>query len=351
MLSSYPIQEIAEHIGANTVGESHRPLNIDAIAPLNKARGNEISFLDALRYQPYLKTTNAGAIILRQEMVPNEPINSILLIHPNPYLAYAKVSELFDQHYCKPQKPFIHPTAVVHSTAKLAKNVQVGPYATIEADVSIAEGCSIGPHCFIGYGCTLGQHNWLHPHVSIQYKVLIGDHCIFHPGVVIGSDGFGLSMDENNHPVKIYQLGSVHIGNYVEIGSNSTIDRGALDNTVIHDHVKIDNLVLIGHNCIIGENARIAGQSGIAGSVTLGANCILGGQVGIAGHITIADNVAIMAKSGVSKSILKAGVYSAKMPLLEKRQWQKNAIVFRRLTELDKQVKKLSACQLDTGLG
>ena len=344
MSQSHSVQAIADFLGAHIVGADGVDANeikISSIASLDKANPDQISFLESYKYIEALKTTTAGAVIVRQEQLPEYRGNSIMLVHPNPYLSYARISQLFDDCYQTTSENIIHPSAVIDTDSSIADNVNIGPNVVIEAGANIADGVVISANCYIGKSASIGKNSWLHPNVVVKHRVQIGEHCILHAGSVIGGDGFGLAMDENGHPLKIHQLGTVILGDYVEVGCNSTIDRGAIANTIIHDYVKIDNLVVIGHNCEIAKNTRIAAQAGMAGSTYLGENCILAGQVGIAGHLKIADNVALYGQAGVTKSIQHAGEYSSRPPLLEKKQWQKSAIAYRQLPAIQKQLKLL----------
>ncbi|MDQ6683731.1 MAG: UDP-3-O-(3-hydroxymyristoyl)glucosamine N-acyltransferase, partial [Pseudomonadota bacterium] len=234
----------------------------------------------------------------------------------------------------------VDPRAAVDATASVAADAAVGAFAVIEADAVVGAGASIGAHAFVGAGCRVGASSRLSPHVCLLAGTVVGERCLIHPGAVLGADGFGFAPTPAGWE-KIEQLGNVIVGDDVEIGANSCIDRGALGDTVIGDGVKIDNLVQIGHNVRIGAHTAIAGNVGIAGSTTIGRHCMLGGGVGIVGHLTIADGTIITAATQVSRSIMRPGTYSGMFPFDDNAAWEKNAAALRNLFKLRQRVKAL----------
>lgn len=333
----YNLGQLANLIDAECVGDPE--VIISGLATLASAGPAQLSFLTGPRYQSALLATAASAVIVAPDMVDANP--AISLVSDNPYLSYAKASQLFAVDF---KDAAIHPTAVVSPSAR------VHPSATICANVSIADDVQIGANtviaagCVIGLGSQVGEDCLLHANVSIYHGVSIGNRVIIHSATVIGSDGFGFAPSPNKERggwIKIAQLGGVIIGDDVEIGSGTTIDRGALDNTVIADRVIIDNQVHIAHNVEIGENTAIAGCTGIAGSATIGRNCTMGGGVCITGHITVADNVHLTGMTMVTKSIDTAGAYSSGTGTLPAKQWRKSAVRFSQLDTLAKRVSGL----------
>lgn len=320
------LAELAGVCGARVAGDAS--CQITRVNTLDSAQAGEISFLANHRYRKQLPQTNASAVILSQDNVAQCPTNA--LIAKDPYLAYAKVAR-----YLYPETT---PQGAIHERACIGDGCDISKTVTIAANVSIGNNVIIGNDTYIGPGCviqddvTLGDKCALLANVTLCHNVQLDNEVILHPGVVIGSDGFGLAR-ENGRWLTIPQIGSVRIMDRVEVGANSTVDRGAIDNTVIKTGAKIDNQVQIGHNVIIGEDTAIAACTGIAGSCRIGARCMIGGAVGISGHIEIADDVTITAMSGVANSITTAGVYSSGLPVMENRIWRRNIIRFKRLDE------------------
>jgi UDP-3-O-[3-hydroxymyristoyl] glucosamine N-acyltransferase len=266
-----------------------------------------------------------------------EHYNGALLVLDNPYLGYAQISKWFDP---APQVVAgVHPSAVVDSTAQVGANVYIGPNAVVEADTVIGDNCYLAGGCYIGARSQLGEGSRISANVSIYHDISIGCRATLHSGAVIGADGFGFAPDGSGSWQKIYQIGGVVIGDDVEIGACTTIDRGALGDTRIGNGVIIDNHVQIAHNVTVGDNSAMAAYSGIAGSTTMGRNCILAGDACLVGHIDVCDNVQVLARALVTKSISKPGSYSSGMPLMETREWRKNTV---RITQLDSIARRLN---------
>lgn len=341
--SVYTLGQISKLLHLTCQGDTET--KITGIATLASASQGQLGFLANSAYQSDLQNTSATAVIVVADMVELCPC--ACLISPDPYLSYAQASALFRVDASK--QSGVHPSAVVSPLAKLSPSAFVAANAVIGDGAKIGDNSIIGPGCVIGENSTLGSDCLLHANVSVYHDVEIGDRVILHSGSVVGSDGFGYAPSGKGHEsstnwTKIHQLGGVVIGNDVEIGANTAIDRGALDNTVIGNGVIIDNLVQIAHNVIIGDNCAIAGCTGIAGSSKIGRNCTIAGRASILGHLSIADGVHITTNSLVSKSIHEPGSYSSGTGGVEKtRQWRKNVVrlsqlnsMYRRLLKLEK---------------
>ena len=333
MSRAFTLAEIVARLGGEAVGEVSAPLT--GVATLDSAGPSQIAFLANPRYRGRVATTRAGAVILGPG--DRDAGRMPRIVTDNPYAYYARTVGLF---HPEPQPaPGTHPTAQVASSAKVAPGAEVGPYVVIGANASVGEGAVIGAHCVLGDGVAVGAGTRLYPRVTVYDRCTLGARCIVHSGVVIGSDGFGMAREEGRW-LKIPQVGAVRIGDDVEIGANTAIDRGALDDTVIEEGVKLDNLIQVGHNCVIGAHTVIAGCTGLAGSVTIGRDCMIGGGVGIVGHLTICDRVTISGFSFVTKSITAPGTYTSGMPVMAHGEWLRNAAQLRHLDELARLVKK-----------
>ena len=324
MPGEFSLGELAVRFGLELRGEPD--LRVSRVATLSNAEPGAISFLANSRYRRQLDTTRATAVVVAAKDAADCPVAA--LIDSNPYLAYARIAALM--HPEAPLAAGIHPSAVVSSGARIAASAYVGPLCVIEDDVEIGERVFVGPQCIVQRGVRVGEDSRLMARVSLCPQVVIGRRCILHAGSVVGADGFGFAPYSGTW-VKVPQVGSVRIGDDVEIGANTTIDRGAIDDTVVEDGVKLDNQIQVGHNVTIGAHTAIAGCTGISGSVTIGRRCMIGGMVGIAGHLTIADDVAVTGCSLVSASIKTPGSYSSGMPAVETRMWRRMVAHLRRL--------------------
>lgn len=331
----FTLDELAQRIGAELVGNPQQ--KISALATLQTAIPTDLSFIANPAYKKYLADTQAGAVICAPDLA--ESISGNKLIVANPYLSYALLTPLFDSFLVADSG--VHSSAVLGKNCVLGKDVWIQANAVVGDNVTLGDGVIIGAGAVVGSNTTIGQRTKLYANTTIYHDVSIGTDCIFHSGCVIGADGFGFSPSSAGW-VKIHQLGSVVIGNKVEIGANTTIDRGALDNTFIDDGVIIDNLVQIGHNVQLGKNTAIAAHTAIAGSTVIGDNCTIAGAVAIAGHLTLADKVHITGMSMVSSSITEAGSYSSGVPLSSTKEWRKNAARFRQLDSLASRIIKLA---------
>jgi UDP-3-O-[3-hydroxymyristoyl] glucosamine N-acyltransferase len=313
-------------------------VQISSIATLANAAQGQIAFLSNSKYQQQLSITKASAVIVSPDSVDACPVSAIVM--DNPYMGYAILANLLDS---TPKASCgIHPSAVIADDVSIGENVNVGANAVIESGVVLANDVTIGAGCFIGHGVKIGEATTLWANITIYHQVQIGHHCLIQANTVIGSDGFGYAPVKGQYKWhKIPQLGSVIIGNHVEIGASTTIDRGALDNTEIRDGVILDNQIQIAHNVIVGENTAMAACSVIAGSTIIGKNCTIAGLVGINGHITIVDNCVFTGMAMVTKNISSPGVYSSGMPAAPNSEWNKTNARVKRLESLTKRVKEL----------
>jgi UDP-3-O-[3-hydroxymyristoyl] glucosamine N-acyltransferase len=311
---------IVSQLGGELIGDG--AVTISAIAPLESATATDLSFLSHPKYQHLLASTCAGCVIVGPAMRAPASARGACIVVDQPYLYFARATQLWKKHLGHTVAVPIHPTAVVDATA------QVHPLATI------------GPLCVIEAGARVGAHTVLKSRVTVGENCQIGERCLIHSGAVIGADGFGFAPHDGAWE-KIEQLGAVQIGNDVEIGANTCIDRGALQDTVIEDGVKLDNLVQIGHNVHIGKHSALAGCAGVAGSATIGAHCTVGGGAVVLGHLTLADHVNVSAASVVTRSILKPGHYSGIFPIDDNQTWEKNAATLKQLHRLRERVRVL----------
>lgn len=334
MAAGYTLAELAARCGGEIRGNDG--VRVHAVATIQNAAPGSIVFLANPHYKRFLATARASAVIL----APADADACILpmLVTPNPYLLYAKIATLLTPPMV--QQHGVHAAAHVSTGAKIAADAWVGPGAVVEAGAVIGAAAQIGPNCIVMEGAEVGSDSRLVASVTLCKRVIIGRRTLVHPGVVIGADGFGMARDGAVW-VKVPQLGSVRVGDDVEIGANTTIDRGALEDTVIEDGVKLDNQIQIGHNTRIGAHTAIAGCTGIAGSVVVGQRCMIAGGAAIAGHIEVCDDVTITAYTLVSHSIVKPGVYSGSLPMDEAAQWRKNSVRFRQLDKLARRVADL----------
>ena len=333
----YSLAELAERFDLLCHGDANPP--ITGVGSLGTASESQISFFSHGRYRTQLTNTRAAAVILQERDLAQCPVPALVTCAP--YLAYAKIAELYEQ---KPAiTAGIHPSAVIATSARVSPHASIGPYCVIESGAIIAEGAQIGPHCIVGENCTVGEHCRLLARITLVTRVHLGKRVLVHPGTVIGADGFGLAFD-HDHWIKMPQLGGVRIGDDSEIGANVTIDRGTSEDTVLEEDVRLDNQIQIAHNVQIGAHTAMAGCAAVAGSAKIGRYCMIGGDAGILGHLELADHVTITAKSLVTHSVRQAGTYSSGTSLQDNRTWRKNAIRFKRL---DEYARRLSALEKD----
>lgn len=318
---SLTLGQIVESLGGLLVGGAQDQV-IRRIAPLESADAGSISFLSNPKYLAQLAASQAACVIVAPAQQQQAQARGACIVVASPYLYFARLTQLWKQIHAPSGAGGIHPSAIVHPEA------QVHPTATI------------GPLCVLERGAVVGADTVLKSRITISEDCEVGARCLLHPGVVIGADGFGFAQD-NGAWIKIEQLGRVRVGNDVEVGANTCIDRGALDDTVIDDGVKIDNLVQIGHNVQVGRHTAIAGNTGVAGSAQIGAHCSIGGASNILGHLKIADGVAISPTSVVMRSILQPGLYTGIFPLSSNAEWEKNAATLKQLHALRERIRVL----------
>lgn len=330
---------IAELLNAELRGDANRSIN--GVATLQQAGPEQIGFFTNPRYRQQLTETRAGAVILASTHADLCP--TAALICANPQLAFARLADRFAGDADRPCG--VHDSAVVSASARVAEDAWVGPQCTVEADAVIESGAFIGPGCMIGAGARVGRDSRLLARVVLCHGVELGRRVLLHPGVVIGADGFGLANDAGRW-VKIPQLGSVRIGDDVEIGANTTVDRGALDDTVVDEGVKLDNQIQVGHNVHIGAHTAIAGGVMIGGSTRIGRHCMIGGGSCISGHLEITDRVVVTGMTGVSKSITEPGMYSSALTAEPSLSWNR---IRARVRQLDDFARRLLALEKTLG--
>ncbi len=326
--------ELAKRFGCELIGDPD--VIIDGVGSLTNAGPGALSFLSSSAFKRQLSTTKAAAVILCADDAADSP--TAALIDDNPYACYARMAALI---YPRPaHKPGVHASSVVAPTAAVAETAYIAANAVVEDGVSIGDNSYIGPGTVVGPGCVIGSDCRLHANVTFVRDVVIGDRCIFHSGSVIGADGFGQATTPEGW-VKVPQLGGVRIGDDVEVGSSTTVDCGAIDDTVIENGVRLDSQIQIGHNVHLGEHTAIAASAAVAGSTRIGKRCMLAGLVGVAGHVEICDDVTILGKGMVSKDITEPGSYASNFPVEGVRTWNRRVAIFRRLDELLGRVSRL----------
>jgi UDP-3-O-[3-hydroxymyristoyl] glucosamine N-acyltransferase len=330
------LQELADYLGAKLEGDPKS--TVFGLASLDCAKPGQLSFLTNRSYKRFLSTTQASAVLLGKEDAEQSPVP--VLISENPRLSLAKVASLFEQAM-KPKKAIgIHPTAIIGRDCRIPTTVSIGPHCVLGDQVELSDHVEIGSGSVIGNACKLGENTVLRPNVTLYDKVTIGKNCQIHSGTVIGSDGFGYAYQDGRW-VRMPHLAGVTIGDSVEIGANTAIDRGFLEDTTIGNHVIIDNLVDIAHNVIVGDRTAITGCSAVAGSAVIGEDCLLGGGVSIGGHLKITNNVHITATTAINHSINTPGVYSSGIPPKPNHLWRRNAARFQYLDEMAKRLRLL----------
>lgn len=334
--NSYTLGALADLLGVRLVGDEDCLIN--GLATLATGVPGKLCFLSNPAYVRQLAECRASAVIIEEKFADACPVSKLISLAP--YVSFAQATQLFDSTPIPPRG--IHPSATVASSARLADNVSIGPNAVIEAGVSLDSGTCVGAGTFIGEGCQIGVNCRLFANVTLYHGVRLGNNVIVHSGTTIGADGFGFAFD-GQKSVKIHQLGGVLVGDNVEIGASSTIDRGAIEDTIIEQGVKIDNQVQIGHNARIGEHTVICGCAAVAGSAEVGRYCVLGGGTGVVGHIRIVDRVRVSAMSLVTKSITEAGDYSSGTGIVSAPQWRRNAIRFNQLDSMAKRLRRLES--------
>jgi UDP-3-O-[3-hydroxymyristoyl] glucosamine N-acyltransferase len=331
---SYTLRQLAQHVGADIIGDGSRV--IARVAPVDDSAPDAISFVGSAKYAKFLADTKAGAVIVTAELAA--AVTTPALVVKNPRATHARITALLYPAHAPVAG--IHASAVVAPSARIAASASIGANAVIDENAVVGEGSCIGAGCVIGRGSIIGKQVHLYPNVTVYHDCSIGDGSIIHSSTVIGADGFGFEFDQGEW-VKIPQVGGVRIGRNVEIGACSTVDRGALRDTVIEDGVKLDNHVQIAHNVQVGAHTIMSNGVGVAGSTRIGRHCIFGGMTGVRDNIEIADNVMVNAMSMVSRSLDKPGSYSSGLPVDDTPQWRKNTARFRQLDDLARRLLEL----------
>lgn len=333
---SRPLGDIVEALGGTRHGSPD--LLVHRLAPVATAGPGELAFVAQARYASQIDTTAAGVLLVPPALQDQALARGACIVTDDPYLYFAKLTQWWRlQHEAAPA-PGVDPLASIHPSARVEEGVGVGPFAVVGRDVHLARGARIGAHTVLGDGAKVGEGTVLHPRVTLGERCVIGARGVVHSGAVIGADGFGFAPHQGEW-IKIEQLGAVRIGDDVEIGANTCIDRGALDDTVIEDGVKLDNLIQIGHNVRVGAHTAMAGCVGVAGSATIGAHCTIGGGAVVLGHLRLADGVHVSAASVVTRSLLKPGQYTGMFPIDDNASWEKNAASLKQLNRLRERLK------------
>ncbi len=334
------LKELVERLGGQLIGDES--IEVTGVAPLSDAQSSQITFFSNPKLRAQAAQTMAAAIILSpaEDEVIGATYQGSRIVTANPYAYFARVAQYFAAQSAIPAKPGLHPSAVVDPSARVAPEASIGPLVVIDADAVVEGNAVIDAGCFIGRGAKVGAGTHFHARVTFHAGCEIGQRGILHSGAVIGADGFGFA-NEGGAWIKIPQTGRVVIGDDVEIGANTTIDRGALADTVIEDGVKLDNQIQIGHNCHIGAHTLMSGCVGVAGSAKIGKYCTFGGAAMILGHLTIADHVTISSGTLVSRSIREPGLYTGFYPLAKNAEWEKSAAIVRNLPTMREKIRVL----------
>ena len=332
--TTYTAAALAERFGLSLRGDGDAV--VESVATLAGAGPRQLSFLSNPRYRSQLAGSAAGVVVVREDDAGG--LDRTLLVARDPYVAFAKIAALFDP--VPAANPGVHPSAVVDGSAVVDPGAEIGPLACVGARSRVGPGAIVGPGCIIGEDCTIGAGSRLVARVTLVRRVRLGERVLVHPGAVLGADGFGLAMDAGRW-IKVPQQGGVVVGDDCEIGANTTIDRGAMGDTVLEEDVRLDNQIQIAHNVRIGAHTAMAGCVAVAGSTTIGRYCLIGGAAGIVGHISICDRVTITAMALVTASIDAPGEYSSGTPLMDNRSWRRSAARFRQLDALARQVQAL----------
>ncbi len=327
MTATFTAAGLAQRFGLDVVGDGD--VAIEGVATLATAKPGQLGFLANPRYRQQLASTEASVVVMRADDATDAPMTA--LIARDPYATFARIAALFEP--VAEQPPGIHPSAVIAPEAVIDPGAHIGPFVTIGARSHVGAGAVIGPGCVIGEDCVIGAGSMLVARVTLVTRVRLGQRVRIHPGAVLGADGFGLAMDEGRW-LKVPQLGGVRVGDDCEIGANTCIDRGALEDTVLEEDVRLDNQIQVGHNVHIGAHTAMAGCSAVAGSAKIGRYCLIGGAAGVLGHLEITDQVMITAMSLVTHSIREPGEYSSGTPLMDNRSWRRSAARFKQLDKL-----------------
>ncbi len=330
-MTTHTLGDIAARFGLELRGDA--ATEIRGVATLADAAAGQLGFLANPRYRAQLASTRADAIVLRS--ADADAFARAALIAPDPYVAFARIAALYER--APAAAPGVHASAVVGAGARIAASASIGPHCVVDAEAEIGEGAILGPHSIVGRGCSVGAQSRLVARVTLVQDVKLGKRVLIHPGAVVGADGFGIAFAKD-HWEKVPQLGGVVIGDDCEIGANTTIDRGALGDTVLEEDVRLDNQIQIAHNVFIGAHTAMAGCAAVAGSARIGRYCLIGGAAGILGHLEVADRVTVTAMSLVTHSLREPGEYSSGTPIQDNRHWRRNAARFKHLDDFVRRV-------------
>ena len=333
----FTAQQIAEALGGKVDGNPNA--EVSNLSKIEEGTEGTLSFLANPKYTSFIYNTNATIVIVNKDFEPEKPISATLVRVDDAYSSFAGLLEMYQQS--KGRKTGISSNVAIHESAAIGKNAFIGDFVSIGENVKIGDNCTIKSNTTIGDNCQIGDDATIYSGVNIYEECVIGNSCTIHAGAVIGADGFGFAPQSNNNYKKVPQIGNVVIEDHVEIGANTTVDRATIGSTIIRKGVKIDNLIQIAHNVVIGENTVIAAQTGISGSTKVGKNCMIGGQVGIIGHLEIADGVMIAAQSGVGKSINEEKTICEGSPAFGYRDFQRSYIHFRKLNDIVKRINDI----------
>lgn len=332
----FSAEMIAAGLGGEIVG--NKDVTVSTFAKIEEGHSGALSFMANPKYEHYVYTTDSSIVIVNRSWEPKEPVKATLIKVDDAYGCFAKLLEMYVAY--KPKKKGVHPTAVIAESAKVGEDCYIGAYVVVDEGAVVGDGVSLYPHVYLGDGVKVGAGSTLYSGVKVYEGCKIGQRCIIHSGAVVGSDGFGFAPNAKGEYDKIPQIGIVTLEDDVEIGANTTIDRATMGSTVICKGTKIDNLVQIGHNVVVGANTVMAGQSAIAGSAKVGKNCMIGGQAGVVGHITVGDRTIVGSSSGVTSSVPEGSQIMGSFGIDAAKFRRVNA-VYRNLPELQRTVREL----------
>lgn len=326
-------------LALNGTVEGDPEITVNTFAKIEEGHKGAISFLANPKYEHYIYTTDSSIVLVGLDFKPAGSVKATMVRVEDPYQALAQLLAMYEK--AKPVKKGIHPTALIEESSRVGMDIYVGAYTVVSENVIIGDGCSLYPHVYIGDNVKIGSNCTLYAGVKIYKECIIGNNCIVHAGAVIGADGFGFAPVGGKDYMKIQQIGNVILEDDVEIGANTCIDRATMGSTVVQRGAKLDNLVQIGHNVMVGENTVMAAQSGIAGSTKVGKNCMMGGQVGLAGHLSIADGCKMAAQSGIAGNIKVENATVLGSPAFDSKKYMRSFICFTRLPETNKKLDDL----------
>ena len=334
----FTVQQIADLLGGKIIGNAS--IKIQTLSKIEEGTPGSISFLSNPKYEPYLYTTNASAIIISDQYIPKKEVEPTLIVVKDPYTAFTILLNEYNK-LLSDSKTGIEQPSFIAANTQLGKNIYVGAFAYIGSNCLIGDNVKVYPQAYIGDNVKIGSHSVVHPGVKIYANSIIGNNCTLHAGVVIGSDGFGFAPHPDGSDKSIPHVGNVIVKDNVSVGANTVIDCATMGSTIIREGVKLDNLIQIAHNVEIGKNTVIAAQTGVSGSTKIGENCVIGGQVGFVGHIRIADKTSVGAQSGIGKSITKTGTAVQGSPAFDYKENLKSQVIFRKLPLLQKKLDEL----------